>query len=383
MFTNTRAQSVATVQEESQEEDEEEDEEEEEEEEDTKEEIGGRGNSSYEAAWEAQLAKLKMYKRKHGDCNVPTRWAEDPKLANWVSNQRQYKKRLDRGELSHGMTATRVEQLEALGLEWTRHSRISGPSAQSLKASGWEAHLAMLKKYKRKHGDCNVPRAEDPKLGNWVKHQRSTKKRLDRGEPSPMTAERAAKLEALGFTWDARIFSGVPGTNERRRLHARPVTSAGTEIAGHQAPRGHHARADQEAEEGSPPRGHGNSSSPEPIDSASGEEIEIDKIACEACDKESGDDSMLLCDGCDRGYHLHCLRPALEEVPDGEWHCPACLPIVEEHTKFRDGLEDGSDVRAQDHEGQWLAAKVAGVSAGKLRVHFLGWNLRFDEWCAA
>jgi hypothetical protein len=42
-----------------------------------------------DTGWEAQLAKLKKYRRKHGDCNVPRGWAEDPRLGTWVSNQRQ------------------------------------------------------------------------------------------------------------------------------------------------------------------------------------------------------------------------------------------------------------------------------------------------------
>ena len=33
-----------------------------------------------EMAWEAQLAKLKAYQCRHGDCNVPRKWAEEPEL---------------------------------------------------------------------------------------------------------------------------------------------------------------------------------------------------------------------------------------------------------------------------------------------------------------
>jgi hypothetical protein len=41
-----------------------------------------------------------------------------------------------------------------------------------------------------------------PRLANWVKDQRWRKRKLDRGEPSlGMTAERAARLTALGCAW--------------------------------------------------------------------------------------------------------------------------------------------------------------------------------------
>jgi hypothetical protein len=69
-----------------------------------------------DAGWEAQLAKLKAYKRMHGDCSVPQQWAEDPSLGSWVNNQRRGKRLLDRGEPSRGMTAARAAQLEALGV---------------------------------------------------------------------------------------------------------------------------------------------------------------------------------------------------------------------------------------------------------------------------
>jgi hypothetical protein len=161
-----------------------------------------------DAGWEAQLAKLKAYKRKHGDCIVPQRWAEDPSLGTWVKDQRAGKKKLDRGEPSEGMTAARVAKLEALGFAW--EMSVVAVSKQRSEGSrddaGWEAQLAKLKAYKRKHGDCCVPQrwAEDLSLGRWASNQRHYKKKLDRGEPSEgMTAARAAKLEALGFAWEA------------------------------------------------------------------------------------------------------------------------------------------------------------------------------------
>jgi hypothetical protein len=68
------------------------------------------------AMWEAHLAKLEDYRAAHGDCRVPQRWAEDPRLGSWVGMQRKLKRKLDRGEATDGMTAARAARLTALGL---------------------------------------------------------------------------------------------------------------------------------------------------------------------------------------------------------------------------------------------------------------------------
>lgn len=67
---------------------------------------------------------------------------------------------------------------------------------------------------------------------------------------------------------------------------------------------------------------------------------------CCMCKKKRDADKMLLCDKCDRGHHLYCLRPALSAVPDGEWFCPKCRPKDVEKTprKIRESFGDiGSD----------------------------------------
>ena len=47
-------------------------------------------------------------------------------------------------------------------------------------------------------------------------------------------------------------------------------------------------------------------------------------LACQICGSASMADPMLLCDECDKGYHMHCLNPPLERIPAGEWFCPTC-----------------------------------------------------------
>jgi hypothetical protein len=176
---------------------------------------GAHGISRGDVTWKAQLAKLKAYKRKRGDCNVPNRWAEDKPLGRWVDTQRTLKKALDRGQPGKGMTAARAAKLEALGFAW---------AASNVDDTRWEAQLARLLAYEAVHGDCKVPHgwAEDPSLGTslgrWVRTQRQGKKALDRGEASRgMTAARAAKLEVLGFAWEL----SAAAISERNRESAR------------------------------------------------------------------------------------------------------------------------------------------------------------------
>jgi hypothetical protein len=57
---------------------------------------------------------------------------------------------------------------------------------------------------------------------------------------------------------------------------------------------------------------------------AAAEEAPPDDTACEVCESAEEAASMLLCDGCDNGYHLACLQPPLAAVPEGEWRCPDC-----------------------------------------------------------
>ncbi|KAI0692446.1 RCC1 BLIP-II [Cytidiella melzeri] len=46
---------------------------------------------------------------------------------------------------------------------------------------------------------------------------------------------------------------------------------------------------------------------------------------CVLCEQDTGeDDSLLECEKCDNPYHLACLDPPLEAVPEGEWFCPDC-----------------------------------------------------------
>eukprot|EP00794_Sanderia_malayensis_P018044 gene18044-19853_t len=68
------------------------------------------------------------------------------------------------------------------------------------------------------------------------------------------------------------------------------------------------------------------------------------ELICSTC-HDAG--NLLMCDTCDRVYHLTCLRPSLPRVPPGMWFCPKCverlkdiaIPDVDKLKTDQDALE--------------------------------------------
>jgi hypothetical protein len=100
----------------------------------------------------------------------------DPKLGNWVSNQRTYKKK--------GWLMKEQEQLlNELGFQC------------NLFHAAWMEKFHILKKFKKENGHCQVPKLyeADPSLASWVDRQRQDKRK------GRLKEERDEMLEDLGF----------------------------------------------------------------------------------------------------------------------------------------------------------------------------------------
>ncbi|XP_022741490.1 probable Histone-lysine N-methyltransferase ATXR5 isoform X2 [Durio zibethinus] len=54
------------------------------------------------------------------------------------------------------------------------------------------------------------------------------------------------------------------------------------------------------------------------------ERTDYSNIICEQCGSGERSDELLLCDKCDKGFHMKCLRPIVARVPIGSWLCPKC-----------------------------------------------------------
>ncbi|XP_072292105.1 uncharacterized protein phrf1 isoform X2 [Eucyclogobius newberryi] len=53
-------------------------------------------------------------------------------------------------------------------------------------------------------------------------------------------------------------------------------------------------------------------------------DVDLEETSCEVCGGSDREDRLLLCDGCDAGFHMDCLTPPLDAVPVEEWFCPEC-----------------------------------------------------------
>lgn len=45
---------------------------------------------------------------------------------------------------------------------------------------------------------------------------------------------------------------------------------------------------------------------------------------CCVCSGKQNPREIILCDECDKAYHINCLIPPLEAVPEDDWYCPNC-----------------------------------------------------------
>ncbi|XP_006350981.1 probable Histone-lysine N-methyltransferase ATXR5 isoform X2 [Solanum tuberosum] len=54
------------------------------------------------------------------------------------------------------------------------------------------------------------------------------------------------------------------------------------------------------------------------------EEDDYGEVVCEQCGSGERPEELLLCDKCNKGFHMLCLRPIVVRVPIGPWHCPHC-----------------------------------------------------------
>jgi len=87
------------------------------------------------------------------------------------------------------------------------------------------------------------------------------------------------------------------------------------------------------------------------------------------CDSAHDARKMLLCDGCDKGHHIFCLKPALTKIPRGDWHCAECVapskPKTKPKKRRRTAEPDGAAAASTGEAG---GEAVCGVARKKRSV---------------
>ena len=82
--------------------------------------------------WLEKVVELHDYRERWGDCLVPKRYAENPKLGNWCSKQRQQYRKFVANETPCSLTPDRIETLNRIGFVWNATGMNSNSVAHKL-----------------------------------------------------------------------------------------------------------------------------------------------------------------------------------------------------------------------------------------------------------
>lgn len=135
--------------------------------------------------------------------NVPQQFPENHSLGIWVNKMRMERKKWDTGSERTSLTERKIELLESIDFIW----------AQNHKGEiGWERRFQEIRKFKRKHGHCNVPTksAENRALGRWVSTQRTMYKNYMKGFVGKSLTREEQERRIFLLLKEGFLFSMIP-----------------------------------------------------------------------------------------------------------------------------------------------------------------------------
>ncbi|XP_026167199.1 PHD and RING finger domain-containing protein 1 isoform X2 [Mastacembelus armatus] len=94
-------------------------------------------------------------------------------------------------------------------------------------------------------------------------------------------------------------------------------------------------------------------------------DLDLEQTNCEVCGNSDREDRLLLCDGCDAGYHMECLTPPLHSVPVEEWFCPECEA---NNHRSRGSAEELSDTESLPSTARPTTSRPQHRAAGLTRA---------------
>ncbi|CAG9128073.1 unnamed protein product [Plutella xylostella] len=86
------------------------------------------------------------------------------------------------------------------------------------------------------------------------------------------------------------------------------------------------------------------------LDSSVSWSASILNASCKICRRKTDPDNMLLCDHCNKGHHLYCLKPKLTKVPEGDWFCAQCKPKEQKTPRKRRKIFSDEELEEAMHE---------------------------------
>lgn len=116
---------------------------------------------------------------------------------------RMERKKWDKGSERTSLTERKIELLESIDFIW----------AQNHKGEiGWERRFQEIRKFKRKHGHCNVPTksAENRALGRWVSTQRTMYKNYMKGFVGKSLTREEQERRIFLLLKEGFLFSMIP-----------------------------------------------------------------------------------------------------------------------------------------------------------------------------
>ena len=77
--------------------------------------------------------------------------------------------------------------------------------------------------------------------------------------------------------------------------------------------------------------------------------MDIEEVLCGRCGDGGDEDKLMLCDGCDQGFHCYCV--GLDSVPMGEWRCAICA-VEDEDDEDGNVTTDHPERRRESASGE-------------------------------
>lgn len=146
--------------------------------------------------WAIMFRQLREYRVLNGDCIVPMKFAENPKLASWVNNQKtSYRHFKTGGKGGRKIMPDKIVKLESIGFFWGK--KYPPPAS-------WDDMFDQLQNFQKRMGNCNVPfnEANPTALAKWVAYQCKEYKRFRKGcNASLLTLDQIEKLNDIGMNW--------------------------------------------------------------------------------------------------------------------------------------------------------------------------------------